>query len=440
MMSHLLAVRKGEDVMSTKTGNMRRAILSGVVGAAIVGWFAGFARADVASDQPGAILIYPKIVVDTSGIFGPPTDTEIQLANTWGSIVGARCFLVNATSYCSNSPSTPCTAETEASPNSSDHHCPPGGVCLPRWSKTDFNLTLTKRQPVSWKASEGRAVFPCDEQGCLGGQTNAGSAALGTPTDPFFGELKCVEADKDSFAPTGGLNPANHGAGDLKGEATIVSITPGEVDHVDARKYNAVAIQACNPSVTAGCVAPGSTGDTLVIGGPNPEYNSCPNVLILNHLFDGAVVTSHEDRITAPVYNTDLTLVPCSEDFATPGVTANAITLQFLVYNEFEQRFSTSTNFTCFTELKLSDIDTRPGPFGDSASIFNVAVSGTLSGQTRIRSVEGATSANGVLGVSEAFWSCDTGPDGTCTAAANLHVFGQRDDKSDQVFLGPNNP
>jgi hypothetical protein len=442
MMSHLLAVRKGEDVMSTKTGNMRRAILSGVVGAAIVGWFAASARADVASDQPGAILIYPKIVVDTSGIFGPPTDTEIQLTNTSDSIISTRCFLVNATSYCSNSPTTPCTAETEASPNPSDHHCPPGGVCLPRWDKTDFNLTLTKRQPVSWKASDGRSPFPCDEQGssCFGGQTNAGSVALGTQTDPFFGELKCVEVDKNGFAPTAGSNPANHEAGDLKGEATIVSVTRGEVDHVDARKYNAVAVQACNPSVTPGCVAPGTTGDTLVLGGPSPEYNSCPNILILNHLFDGADVSTHQGNIPSSHVTTDLTLVPCSEDFATPNVSMNAITLQFLVFNEFEQRFSTSTNFTCFTEVKLSDIDTRPGPFGDSSSIFNVAVSGTLSGQTRIRSVEGATTANGVLGVSEEFWDCGSGPNGICTAAANLHFTGNRTDKPDQVLLGPNNP
>ncbi len=443
MMSHLLAVRKGEDVMSTKTGNMRRAILSGMVGAAIVGWFAGSARADVASDQPGAILIYPKVVVDTLGVFGPPTDTEIQITNTSNSIIGARCFLVDATSYCSNLPTQPCTAATEADPNPLNHRCPSGGVCLPKWQENDFNLTLTKRQPVSWKASEGLPVLPCDESGssCFGGQTNAGSSIPKTQTDPFFGEIKCVEVNKDTFVPTDGYNPANNAAGDLKGEATIVSVAPGETDHVDARKYNAVALQTCTTPPAGGtCVPPGtSPSDQLVIGGPNPEYNGCPNVLILNHLFDGATVPTHAGTVSESVV-TDLTLVPCGEDFATPGATMNAITLQFLVYNEFEQRFSTSTNFTCFTEVRLSDIDTRPGPFGDMSSIFNVNVSGTLSGQTRIRSVEGATTANGVIGVSEAFWDCTSGPNGTCSAAANLHFTGNRTDKSDSIFLSPTTP
>ena len=71
--------------MSTKTGNMRWAILSGVVGTVIALWAVGSARADVASDEPGAILIYPKIFVDTHGVFGPPTDTEIQVTNTSNS-------------------------------------------------------------------------------------------------------------------------------------------------------------------------------------------------------------------------------------------------------------------------------------------------------------------------------------------------------------------
>jgi len=68
-----------------------------------------------------------------------------------------------------------------------------------------------------------------------------------------------------------------------------------------------------------------------------------------------------------------------------PGVT----TAQYLVFNEFEQRFSTSTKVDCYLETPLSDIDTRPGPEGDPFSIFNVGVQGTLTGMSRLRSVAG---------------------------------------------------
>src|SRR6185369_13714920 len=64
-------------------------------------------------------------------------------------------------------------------------------------------------------------------------------------------------------------------------------------------------------------------------------------------------------------------------------------TVQFLIYNEFEQRFSTSTKVDCYLETPLSDIDTRPGPEGDPFSIFNVGVQGTLTGMSRLRSVAG---------------------------------------------------
>src|SRR5262245_7003640 len=130
MRRHLLARRKGEDVMSTMKGITRRTILSAVVGGVIAVGAASLARADVASDKSGAILIYPKIVVDTSGVFGPPTDTELQIVNTSNSVVGASCFLVNATSHCSNAPTIACTDATVSS------RCPLGATCVPNWQKT----------------------------------------------------------------------------------------------------------------------------------------------------------------------------------------------------------------------------------------------------------------------------------------------------------------
>jgi hypothetical protein len=280
---------------------------------------------------------------------------------------------------------------------------------------------------VTWKASEALKTFPCDEKACALGN-NGGSQWPGVQEDPFVGEIKCVEVCPPGNPtcvqgqPIPGLDPVNNFTGDLKGEATIVSV--GSAASVDARKYNAIGIQSLGPNSNNG-------DDTLMVGGPSAEYNGCPKQLVVNNLFDNAPVETHGGGLTSSVI-TDLTFIPCSEDLATQSPTA--ATLQFLVYNEFEQRFSTSLSFTCFKEVQLSDIDTRPGDFGNAQSIFNFAVQGTLTGQTKIRPVAGATTDNRVLAVSEEFWECDTGPNETCSAAANVNLI-QGAGNGDQVCL-----
>ncbi len=439
--------------MSTMKGNLRRTILSGVVGALCALGVVGTAGADVASDKAAAILIYPKIVVDTSGVLtngagtstttactAPPcagarVNTEIQMTNTSNSVIAARCFLVNANSHCRNghstnvnNPQAVCTAESEA-PGSTNRQCDPFVQCVPQWSETDFKMTLTKRQPVSWTVLDGLASFPLDpttdqsHSSGNGGQSNAGSFVPPVKEDPFFGSITCVEVDPGTFTPVSGFNPSNNAAGDLKGETTIVSVDD-DSDVVDARKYNAVGLQS---TIASGGSGP-NADDTLIIGGPNAEYTGCPNVLIMDHLFDGAEVQTHTVNgkpTTSAFVSTDLTIVPCGQDFNLQ--VPNTTLLQLLVFNEFEQRFSTSTRVNCFKEIRLSDIDTAAGPTGDAQSIFNVGVEGTLAGQTRLRSVENSTTANGAVGIIESFWTYSTGiihRDSPSSAAANLHFTG----------------
>jgi len=436
-MSLLLAVRKGEDVMSTMKGNLRRTILTGVVGTMLAVGAMGTARADFASDKAAAILIYPKIVVDTSGIFGPKTNTELQITNTSNSVIGVRCFLVDATSHCSDDPTKACTAETEAL-GSTNRQCDSTARCVPQWSENDFKMTLTKRQPVSWNALDGLSFLPLDPSNPAGkvgtgGQSNAGSSVRAVPEDPFVGALTCVEVDPSSFLPDSGFDPADNAGGDLKGEATIVT-DDADQDVVDARKYNAVGMQS---SVANGGCGPNNIGcdgnqpadpNTLLIGGSDAEYTGCPNVLILDSLFDGATVQTHNfagSSKSSATVNSDLTIVPCSQDFNT--LTTTTAVLQILVFNEFEQRLSTSTRVNCFREVPLSDIDTPAGISGDKESIFNVAVEGTLAGQARIRSVEGANAANGVVGIVESFFTPITPSpprDSFSSVAANLHFTG----------------
>jgi len=393
--------------MSTKKGFWRWALVIAV--AMIV---SGPAGANVLNDPPSVttntsagLLVFPKIVVDKEkGI-----DTHIQLTNAQNILIKAHCFYVNANGHCSNDPTQICTAE-----NALDV-CTAPGICVPGCQETDFRLTLTKRQPISWNSSDGRTEFPLPpspgEQDL--GQSNKDSLIPPVPEDPFIGELRCIEVDPLSEEPIA--------RNDLKGEATIVTALGTALD---ASKYTAIGIPAIDGA---------QDGDpaTLNLGGPNAEYNGCPNVLTLDHFFNAAPVSTHNDTVEARVY-TRLTVIPCEADFLNQ-IPADA-TLQFLIYNEFEQRFSTSTKLSCYRDVALVDIDTRVGDSGDTSSIFAVGVQGTLTGQTRIRSVAGSSAegynGKGVLAIAEETWEGKN----IRTATANIQYQGTRGE-GDQVLI-----
>jgi hypothetical protein len=89
-----------------------------------------------------------------------------------------------------------------------------------------------------------------------------------------------------------------------------------------------------------------------------------------------------------------------------------------LIFNEFEQRISTSRPVTCFREFHLFEIDRS----NLDLSVFSAAVQGTLTGQTRIRGVADSdlTHGHALLGIAEEFRK------GGGTAAVNLHYDGSR--------------
>lgn len=343
-------------------------VISGVQGA----------QADVASDKPAALLIYPKIQVDTSlGI-----STTVRLTNTSAAPIDVMCFYVNANSHCSGtgaycSPTVPC-AGTGA------------GQCTPGWVETDFRIRLTSFQPIYWLAKNGLGYgtpilpggLPIQYGVCIGNMSitcgadadcqafnagfctpsNAGTRIPPVSEDPFIGELKCLAID----AATGTPVVRN----DLKGEAIIET----QVPNYDVASYNAIGILAIGTpfSLVAGGptyhLGPGSTGD----------YNACPTVLILNHFFQNAPDPVVDATTTI---GTRLTIVPCSEDLLRQ--VGGTVVVQYLVFNEFEQRFSTSRTVSCFQDIELCNIDT---PTCDR-SIFSFQVAGTYAGQTRLSAV-----------------------------------------------------
>lgn len=361
-----------------------------------IGLMLGQARADVTTERGASIIIFPKVVFDSGRTVAlqkrGPVDTIIQISNTSNSVVFARCLYVNAAPQ---DPTFPVSVSNPA-----------------QCQETDFEIFLTKQQPTHWLVSGGRGTDSSDNKGCVTGECNGAGFDPGLippVPDPFEGELKCVEVDQ-SGAPISG----NH----LKGEATIVSKTSG-----DASKYNAIGVLGLNDS--------NNSDDSLCLGGEanaacptGAEYNSCPESLIFNHFAENATdpVPIELDNSTVHVI-TELTLVPCTEDFESQIPTQ--LNVQFVITNEFEQSFSTSIPFTCWANLEIDSI----------SSIFDVGFLGTRFAQTHITSpdtdITGAPQS-GVLGVAEEFHQAGVSRDGLCDtppcsrAAFNLHIQGLR--------------
>lgn len=373
------------------------------------------------SDRPAGVLVWPKVVVDTSGQFGSPTDTRIDIASTYDQgIRQAHCFYVNATSHCSNTGAA-CRTSRDCD----------GGECVPSWSEIDFDIFITQEQPVEWYASEGLAGsdFPLTAGTCSGGtrdtrpcvsnaqcpggtcsfqNSNIGSSIPPVPEDPFIGSLTCIQFTGGSNSQPDQTTARNR----LIGGATIVRNNGGSADPA---RYNAVALTALGNPVS---------GNTLVLQDGTGNYSSCPNTLILSHIFDGAMDPVRNN--VGETYQTELTLVPCSNDFQTqrPGLSV----AQFLVFNEFEQRFSTSRTVDCLLDTPLSLIDTR----NPARSIFSAGVAGSIAGQTRIRGVGGRDElGSGLLGVARAeIRNLTPGPS---SAAYQLHQQGNS--RTDLIIL-----
>jgi hypothetical protein len=327
---------------------------------------------DTRSDEGAAIVTYPYIVVDSAS----GRDTVVQLANTQASALSVLCIYVNANAHCAGGGAV-CNTDAD---------CAPAISCVQGWIATDFRFTLTPSQPFAWRAS----------QGALGLPLTAG-AIPPVNEDPLVGSLQCVVTDAAGA-------PIDQNV--LVGEATLERLVPNAA--LDVAKYNAVGTQA---------IAGANDGNsTLVLGGPGAEYNACPDVTILQHFFDGAA----EPITNSDTVYTTLVLAPCSNNYelAEPG----SAVVQYRVFNEFEQQFSTSRSLACLQHSRLSAIDT-PNP---AVSIFGVGVAGTLVGQTRIRPTGSGVYAVAVEEQQRASL--------TTSAAHNLHLFGQRTD-SDIICL-----
>ena len=340
------------------------------------------ATADIRSDQAAAILEWPSVIfIEEDFIFqtGFVLETLIQLSNVSNEPVRAWCFYENANAHCSNTGEVCVFAEECCS---LEFGC---GTCDPGWNETDFFINLTPNQPLGWLASNGMSGFDVSSRppkdfgefpidgvtnfGNDGTSSNAGSRIPPVPEEPFNGSLRCIAVDEDGI-------PVDRNV--LKGEATIIIFGedegPGGQDVLSVAKHNAIGVQAIEGAV--------NDDKVLCLGGEpsdqcpdGAEYNGCPNFMILNHFFDFAENPVTDD---GSFIVTLLTLVPCTQDFLRqiPGETV----VQYVVYNEFEQRVSASRKVVCKSLIQLSNIDTTQ----NERSIFSAGVAGTLTGQSRL--------------------------------------------------------
>jgi len=415
------------------------AFLRSLCGFAVAfGVMAGVANANTTTERGSSIIVFPKVIAD--GTF----NTTIQITNISNDVVYARCFYVNA--------------------QLSEPELPPDPILNPPlWQEIDFEIRLTRQQPTHWDVLRGRPVNPLDN--CQPGSSptciDPGSGYIdigGLGIDPgavppvpnrFVGELKCVETDI-SGAPLGG----NH----LKGEATIFGTDPtgdGANAEADVSKYNAIG--------HFGTQLVGATGDDLQLSNPSGEdvgmYDACPDLHIINHFAYGAenpfIVNDGRGRrcsvsatpctddsncptgqecvqggecengtpcvdnsscgggecLLSGVYS-NITIAPCAEDLE--NQIPASVTLQFRIYNEFEQFLSASTTVTCWVMTDLDELGRN--------NAFTAGALGTTVAQTFMRPAD--TKDGGVYAVLE-----EKHRDifnNVTRAAMNVHTSGNR--------------
>ena len=320
----------------------RLAVLAGVLAA-------GAAGAATTSDGPAAVLVYPEIRVAAG------RETRIQLTNLLDELIDARCFYELTEPQCvGGQAGESCDAEPVT--------C--SGACVDAQRRVPFHVRLTSRQPLAWDASVGLADLPLDGRERFGPDQQSNRTTFVPPLGggPVAGALRCVVVDGATLAP----RPVNA----LVGQATVLDRT-GDVS--SAALYRALGAPA---------LAAGDGDAALALGGPQAEYVPCATAAVLEHFFSGSPLTT--GALTHEV-ETDLVLVPC-------GATADAPTqtvAQFLVYNEFGQRFSTSRPVGGRLARPLAAIDTAE----PARSIFSVNVAATLAGRTQIVAVGGGVHA-----------------------------------------------
>jgi hypothetical protein len=313
----------------------------GAVGACML--VAGAARADVTTERPGSILIFPKVVCNGT------RDTVIQISNTDNMIDQARCFYINGAK---------------------------GRNGVAQCNETDFLISLTKQQPTVWDC-EGRSPT---------GESGLGPGLVPPLPAGFTGALVCAEVDAS-------LTPIARNK--LTGQATLFG--PG----ISSSKYNGIAFPGntsggnngdndltLNGGEYSACPA-ASRVNFVTPGAPDPIVSGLGNAgVCINDSFSPCTTTSDCAvgtcaRLTC--FEGSNNGGPCASDLDCPGGSCNGpalasvtttvtvlpcnldlnaqlpttTTIQVKAWDETEQPFTTSFPVTCWGNF---DIASAAGP------------------------------------------------------------------------------
>jgi hypothetical protein len=201
-------------------------------------------------------------------------------------------------------------------------------------NESGFDVNLTGNQPISWLASSG---------------ANGNGSRI---APPFFGdgELKCFVIPQ-----SGDLGSYNA----LQGRALVSDSTQGLPPQTIG--YSAIAFRRLSPG--------DFTGEIDLDG---VTYEQCPDRLHFQ------VLTSPTNMPNPPV--SELVLVPCSENIESQ--LPSGANVQIAVVNEFEQRFSGSTNINCFNRVSFSAVFAlrRSAVGSDTAHVIVRGTDGPLVG------------------------------------------------------------
>lgn len=385
----------------------QRGLVGFIALAALVGFGvnARSVEARVTTEESASILVFPKVIADGD------RDTIIQITNTSNNMRHAHCFYVNA---------APTDPDRPISLNESDFN-------PPLWTETDFDIWLTKQQPTHWVVSTGRRFDPTDAT-CLATSCNPNDSGTGDadccdagldpgrvpPVAPdFIGELKCIEVDASGFPVPGNA---------LKGEATLVSAS----DDDDVSKYNALGLKGFDTNNADPTLCVG--GEVTPECGSGAEYEACPKTWVLVHPADGAPNPVLESQGEASTMTTSLTVVPCTQNFETQD--PDTVTLQFEIWNEFEERLSASTKFQCWASFTLNgDEADTVNYYGGISAAFEKGSAGSDLLKTNMRAVGNL----GVMAVLEE--TTTSGSSVVARSAQNAHSSFEDVTGSDRIVI-----
>lgn len=295
--------------------------------------YGGHARADVTTDQSGSVVVFPKVIADGT------RDTIIQIANKGNLGTSAHCIYVNNVGTCSITGEL-CYVDLDCPVQMSGTN-----ACAHVCTENDFDIDLTGQQPTLWDVGLGRRIDPTD------GFPGIDPGLVIQPPLPFRGELLCVEVDATNL--TGAPDPVsgNH----LTGEACLFNDTMDPDEGSAVSDYSAVTVQAGNQDAFAQDLNLNST-----------EYNACPGSLIMNHRKENA---PDDFPLTTGTIETQLTLVPCTQDLLHLPQNRMHASVTFLVTDEMENSFSiNAVPVDCMLNMPLGDIQSTPSGLGPFAT------------------------------------------------------------------------